>query len=58
MCKDVLPASMSVYHMHAVPTEARGGASDLSELELQKVLSLHMGVRNRIWLSRRAVNTL
>lgn len=37
MYKNVLPASMSVYHMHAVPTEARGGASDLSELELQNI---------------------
>lgn len=39
--------SMSVPHVHAVPLEARRGAFDPLELELQVVVSLHVGAGNR-----------
>lgn len=39
-------ACMYVHHMCAMPTEARRGGLDTLGLELQMVVSCHMGARN------------
>lgn len=46
----VLPAFMFVHHVsvYLVPMEVR--VSDPLELELQLVVSYHVGVGNRIWV--------
>lgn len=45
----VFPAYMSVHHVHAVLTKARGPII-VPELELQMTMSLHVGANSQIWI--------
>ena len=53
---NVLPAMMSIYHMCAWCPKRPEGLTPL-EMELQMVLSYHVGYENQLW-SFRTVNTL
>ena len=46
MCMGVLPACMSVYHMYAEPKEAKDRVLDPLGLELDMVMSDHVGPGN------------
>jgi hypothetical protein len=46
---ECLPECMSVHHVCVVPEDARTGVRLLG-LELQMVVSLHMGTGNRTWV--------
>ena len=48
----VLPACISVYHMGAEPTDVRRGCA--LELELQMVVSSHLGARNQTQVTRKS----
>lgn len=51
MCMGVLIASISVCHAYLVPAEARSpGMLDLLELELQVVVSCHIGTATQAWV--------
>lgn len=47
MCVVVLPVCISVYRVHAVPTEAKRGSYISLELELQMVVGYHVGPGNQ-----------
>lgn len=43
----VLPAPVTIYHVYAVPAEARRGSQIPPELELQTALSCHVGANKQ-----------
>jgi hypothetical protein len=54
----ILPEYMSVYHMYTMPMQARKGRWIPLELQLQTVVSCHVGAGTRTLSSTRVASAL